>query len=60
MTASVLSGATFPCHRGQNLYNARIRGSRPGAERTVSAISPIRWFWCGRASRSVVPCSRLL
>src|ERR1700722_2955087 len=32
--------AAFPCQRAQNAYNAAIRGSRPGAERTVSAISP--------------------
>jgi len=47
-----------PCQAGQNPYNARIRRPRPGAERTVSA-NP-QWFWCGRASRPVVPCFRLL
>ena len=31
-----------PCQRAQNPYKPRIRGSRPGAERTVSAISPFR------------------
>src|SRR5262245_60794292 len=53
------SRPAFPCHRGQKPYKARIRSPRPGAERTVSAIS-YQVNWCGRASRSVVPCSRLL
>jgi hypothetical protein len=37
-----LERTAFPCHRGQNTYNRAIRGSRPGAERTVPAISPFR------------------
>src|SRR6187200_201759 len=52
--------ANNACHRAENPYKPRIRGSRPGAERTVSAISPFRRCWCGRASRPVVPCFRLL
>jgi hypothetical protein len=36
-----LAPSAFPCQRAQNAYNAAIRGSRPGAERTISAISPL-------------------
>src|SRR5216684_3202830 len=54
----------FPCLSlaiaPKTLISRAIRGSRPGAERTVSAISPFGRCWCGRASRSVVPCFRLL
>src|SRR3954451_17403352 len=33
-----------PCQPAENPYKPRIRGSRPGAERTVSAITPSRRF----------------
>jgi len=62
-----LEGPTDPCRaeapklherlqRAQNPYKPRIRGSRPGAERTVSAISPFRalLMWHGQSARRPV------
>jgi hypothetical protein len=58
-----VNGVAFPCHGAQNPYKPRIRGSRPGAERTVSAISPIlaMLMWQGQSvRRPVLPPSELI